>query len=287
MARRKRQDDTILESCQEELSYDDQIKASRNIIIDHEKTVNGLTEGIAYNVKIFATAFGITSQREISRSSSDMQLIKSERSHYDNNSTLEQLYVTSEYSEKNTETISTAVSSTWEVYGEIGLDIGGEISIPFLAKSKADLKMKVGLKHNWGETVTNTVSKEVNTLISRQTVKCPPRKRIEMTFNFFSFVDTIGFFIDLELDGNKSYVGSLQLLVQRTEDDSIIPLRWKRVRHCVLLEKYKDLGQLSEETCNALGIVIENGKYILKNFPIKVKVESYHGEMKTQEFDLD
>lgn len=184
---------------------------------------------------------------------------------------------------KFTETKSVAFPSSTEIYGEIGLDIGGGIDIPFVANAKADLKTKFGVKHNFGTTVTNTVSGETNIVIPRQVVKCPPKKTTEMAFNFYSSDNTVTYSVDLEIDVNKSYVGFLQVQVIRNGDGTISIVRYEMVRHCNLMNDVS----LTEETYKKIRVIIKNGKYIYKDLQVEVNEQSYEGNIKTQEKDLD
>lgn len=254
--------------------------------IENEKSLNEIpagTQGTVAHVKTFGTAVRIAGQREISKIRSDMQEVRRESLSSDNWSSVEQQFQTIEMSIKSTVSRSVAIPSATEIYGEVEVNVGGGINIPFVAEAKADIKTKAGIKHSWGKTITNEVTEEVTTTVSRQTVKVGPKKRIDMTWIFYSVEDTIEYLIDLELDVDNTYVGSLEMVLHRNDEGFVSPVSFKRVRLCALL---RDLSMIPESAFKTFGIAIENGKHILKDFPIEVKVKSYHGHFQTEEEDL-
>lgn len=177
----------MLKKCQKPLDFKTIFEYTAECI-KLEKKIKEIAKGKRrhmYHIKSFATAVAIIRQREVFRSRSKMRPIKTETLNYDNNSTVEQSVQSIEKSKKCTETRSVAIPKVIEIYGEVGVDVGGGIDIPFVATGKVDVKTKAGIKHNWGTTVTNTISEETTVIIPRQTLKCRPGKRVEMKWTFF------------------------------------------------------------------------------------------------------
>lgn len=195
----------MLESCQrpENISIiSDMIPKS----IEYEKAAREIAigqVGTVYFMKSFVTGLKVLRQVEISRKRSHMLQIDSHSRFRDNYSTIQRNIRTPAVSRKYNETKSVAIPTTTETNGDIALEIGGGIRIPLVADSRIKSIINVGGNHSLGLTVTNIVRNETTVSFPIKSVKCPPRKRIENTWTFFSYVDTVEYLMDLELDGYK------------------------------------------------------------------------------------
>lgn len=285
-ARPKREADDVLSRCQAPLDFP--------VVFEYLEWAKGTEpakdiakgqRGIVYNIKNFVTALpNILDQKELSRVRTNMQQIHSETTSQENNSSVEQQIKTSSRSRKYVETRTATVISGYDIFGDVSVEIGGGLKIPFLIKSSAKATIKVGGKISELDTKTNTVTEETTVTIEAQTVRCPARKRMDMAWNYFTYTDTIEYLLDLELDPDNSYFGALEMELIRNNDDSLSPVRFKRVRECTPLRSFTDdfLDSISQDT----GISRKNGKMILENVPLIITIKACHGLFRTQESDL-
>lgn len=223
----------------------------------------------------YLTAVGIRDLRELSRIKNNMQLIHTETVSQDNNSTIEQEVQTSTNSKKYTEMKSVTINKGFEIFGELALEIGGGIEIPFLTKSNIKANVRVGVKSTSTNTTTNTVTNEITVTIPAQKVKCPPRKRVVMTWNFFTSIDTIKYLIDLEIDSNNSYLG-----ITKPGLRYIGFIIWSTTT-C------HPLTAINDSDLDKYRLTKIDGRIILKDFPIEVQIKGYHGNFRIHQVDLD
>lgn len=238
-----------------------------------------------YNVMNFVTVLpNIIDVREVSRSTPVMQQIDTETTLHENDSSIEQQLITTMKSRKYTETKTVTTASGWEIYGEVSLEVSGGLNIPFLTKGSVKTTAKGGGKKNSLDTTTVTKSEEITVTIPSQIVKCPPYKKMNMTWNYFSVINTIEYELDMELDPDNSYFGLLGMEFIRENDNSLNPVSFKRQRVCTPLSDVNDdvLKSMSRDT----GISKRNGKLILKNFPVQITIKGYHGQLRNKEMNL-
>lgn len=226
-------------------------------------------------VKFSFAVTGISSLTQRSRSANNPVLEYTETIVYDNNSTQEQVVKTAARSRTFTDSTTTTTSSSLEVYGEISTKFSSEVSIPFVSKVEVEVGVTAGIKHTGSTEISSTKSTENKIEFPSQDLKCAPRKRTELTLNFFSQTTTIIYTADLDLDPEKTYFGIYFINDEKvfTHEPFCLPLK------SLALDGIPIDGE-------KLMISNDNGKYKLLNVPIEVKKKGNYGNAHTRELDL-
>lgn len=230
--------------------------------------------------KTFVIIIGVGKLREISRDSSNQRKLHSESAVHENLSNGEQIVRTPEKSIKHMRTKSVTISKWQEIYEGIEVELSGGLQIP-LVNSKSRPTAKTGFRDSLGETVTNSISNEIDVTIPSRDLKCRPGCKVEIIWNFYTAIDHIRYLVDLEVDPYNSYIGNTLYL-----NPNFSAGIDKSSRTCTPLSLVETLDSDRKNTFERMwadhNIVKEGGKYILKDFPIEIDVDTYNSTLHTK-----
>lgn len=230
---------------------------------------------------------GIVNVKEKVRRRSNMRQLRSETLEEINDTSIEQERRTSEKSHDLAETQSITTSSMLEFSSDIA--IGVAVGASFFVTAEASIDFNIGLMSATQDSSTHTITKSIKFTMPSQTVKCPPRKKVEMTWNFLSFTDTIHYLVDYELDPHKSF---FKADAEFSFDFYHNFFNFDRNR--ARLSAHEDCYQLKlfnytipdSTTPDEITLLNSNGTYLLKNVPLAVRIDGHHGQFTTREKDL-
>ncbi|KAJ6641963.1 hypothetical protein Bhyg_06908 [Pseudolycoriella hygida] len=244
----------------------------------------------AYVLKgFYPLVTGIVNTKEKSRRRSNMRQIRTETLEEINNTSVEQERKTTEKSLDVTETQSITTSSMMEFAAEI--EMGVSVGASFFVTAEASMNFNIGQKETSEFSSTNTITKSVKFTMPSQNVRCPPRKKVEMSWNFFAYTDTIDYLVDYELDRdnsffkpNSEFAYNLYHYVLGLEENAARTLSQRN--QCMALASFDYTKPFAEASGDDVTLFQENGRLLLKNVPLQVRIDGHHGQFNTHEKDL-
>lgn len=69
--------------------------------------------------------------------------------------------------------------------------MGAKVGASFFVTAEAYMNFNIGHKTTSEHSSTKSVAKSIKFTMPSQRVKCPPHKRIELTWNFFLYTETV------------------------------------------------------------------------------------------------
>ncbi len=251
----------------------------------------------------YPLVIGVVNQREVKRDRSNLQQIRTESLEEINDSSSEQERKTSERSINVEETQSVTTSSMVSFSNEVsvGLSVGASF---FGATAEASVGVTNSKTQTREDSTTSSITKSILFTMPSQTVKCPPRKKIELKWNFYSYTDTVHYLVDYVLDEDESYFkgdDGFAVAIIRHKYQQLRPEdNWQktlsdaqnraRTLKCFKLKYYDflpDTRRLEQaEPFHRCVLERADGNLYLKNVPVQVKVDGHHGQFTTKETDL-
>lgn len=237
----------------------------------------------------YPLVIGIVSTKQKKRRRSNMRQIRTETLEEINDTSVEQERKTNEKSLDVTETQSITSSSIMEFASqvEMGVKVGGS----FFVTAEASMNFNLGQKKTSEHSSTNSITKSVKFTMPSQTVRCPPRKKVVMSWNFFSYTDTIHYLVDYELDRensffkpNAEFAFNLYHYVFKLERDAATTLSKRNT--CFALKSFDYTKPFAAASGDEVTLHQKDGKLLLKNIPLKVRIDGHHGQFNTKEKKL-
>lgn len=137
----------------------------------------------------------------------------------------------------------------------------------------------------------NTITKAIKFTMPSQNVRCPPRKKIEMLWNFFSYTDTIDYLIDFELDEEKPFFKAKFPFVFYIYHpffnlDIDTATKLSQQNYCFSLKSFNYTEPYTTASGDEVTLLKTDSRLLLKNIPLQVRIDGHHGQFNTHEKDL-
>lgn len=188
--------------------------------------------------------------------------------------------------QRHSESITETLSMTKTVTTTDAVHYDHEISIDGNAYGELNLVIvrfgggaSPSYRHNWGTSQSNTTSQSITNQLSytipSQPVIVNPMSRVDVFVDLFSYVETVHYLIDLEIDDivDLNYFDSSDIKCGGFTMD----------KHFGNLRYALDLVNPSHLTEDTVHISQINGQLILKNIPFVSKINGYHTKVRVGE----
>lgn len=165
-----------------------------------------------------------------------------------NRNNLKQQGQTSGYKKTITQTKTVTVTNTAEISGTVKIP-----AIPLLDS--------FSMKFTRSEATADLHSEAIEISAPSQKVDVDPHSKVSVSYKLYTYEKVYNYLLDFEIDENSAYVFSVTY-----------PLSSER--HLRLLPEFDGSLELTNLVSTGISFRYENGKYILRNFPMTYRVSN-------------